>query len=54
MFPGNCLYLKEITFLDISSTRIRKSIERGESVRYLLPEGVEAYIRERGLYRESE
>jgi nicotinate-nucleotide adenylyltransferase len=50
---GNRLYLREITFLDISSTRIRKSIEQGDSVRYLIPEGVEAYIRERGLYRKS-
>ncbi len=51
---GNRLYLKEITFLDISSTRIRESIEKGGSVRYLLPEEVEAYIRERGLYRKGE
>lgn len=50
---GNRLYLKEISFLDISSTRIRKLIEKGESVRYLIPSGVEAYIRKNGLYRKS-
>jgi len=50
---GNRLYLKEITFLDVSSTRIRESIERGGSVRYLLQGDVEEYIRERGLYRKS-
>src|SRR4030065_267344 len=33
---GNCLYLKEITFLDISSTKIRELMERGESIRYLI------------------
>lgn len=50
---GNRLYVKEITFLDISSTHIRDLIERGASVRYLIPEEAEAYIEERGLYRRG-
>ena len=50
---GNFLFFREITFLDISSTKIRRSIERGESIRYLLPTAVEAYIREKGLYRSD-
>ncbi len=50
---GNCLYFREITFLDISSTKIRRLMERGESTRYLIPTGVEAYIREKGLYPPS-
>jgi nicotinate-nucleotide adenylyltransferase len=50
---GNRLYLKEISFLDISSTRVRELIEKGESVRYLIPSGAEAYIRKNGLYRKS-
>jgi nicotinate-nucleotide adenylyltransferase len=36
--------------VDISSTELRRRIRAGESVRYLIPETVEAYIRNRGLY----
>jgi nicotinate-nucleotide adenylyltransferase len=50
---GYALYLKEITFLDISSTKIRELIERGESVRYLIPPEVEAYVQGRELYRKN-
>ena len=50
---GNDLSLKEITFLDISSTKIRLLMERGDSIRYLVPTEVEAYIREKGLYRKD-
>ncbi len=50
---GNDLSLKEITFLDISSTKVRLLMERGESVRYLVPTEVEAYIREKGLYQRD-
>jgi nicotinate-nucleotide adenylyltransferase len=50
---GHHLYFKEISFLDISSTKIREWIEKGKSVRYLIPTEVEAYIQEHGLYRKS-
>jgi nicotinate-nucleotide adenylyltransferase len=50
---GNHLYMKEITFLDISSTQIRKLIGKGGSVKYLIPMEVEAYIQEKGLYRKG-
>ncbi len=50
---GNRLYLKEISFLDISSTKVRELIEKGESARYLIPAEVEAYIRKHGLYQKS-
>ncbi len=43
---------KRSTFLDISSTKIRELIERGESVRYLIPPEMEAYIQKHGLYRK--
>lgn len=37
--------------LDISSRDIRKRVGSGKTIRYLVPEGVRAYIMERGLYR---
>jgi nicotinate-nucleotide adenylyltransferase len=50
---GHRVYFKEISFLDISSTKVRKLIEKGETVKYLIPAEVEAYIQEHGLYRKS-
>jgi nicotinate-nucleotide adenylyltransferase len=50
---GFKLFFKEITFLDISSTKIRELIEKGESVRYLVPAEVEAYIQKNGLYQKG-
>jgi nicotinate (nicotinamide) nucleotide adenylyltransferase len=37
--------------LEISSTEIRRRLLAGEPVRYLLPDAVERYIRQRRLYR---
>ncbi len=37
--------------LEISATDIRRRIQEGRSVRFILPESVEAYIRKEGLYR---
>jgi len=50
---GHLLYFKEISFLDISSTKVRELIEKERSVRYLIPAEVEAYIQERGLYQRN-
>lgn len=50
---GHLLCFKEITFLDISSTRVRELVRRGGSVRYLVPPDVAVYIREHGLYQGS-
>lgn len=38
---------------DVSSTEIREKIKRGESVRYLLPDKVIAYIEKNRLYKEK-
>jgi nicotinate-nucleotide adenylyltransferase len=37
--------------LEISSSEIRERVRKGRSVRYLLPDSVERYIRRKGLYR---
>ncbi len=40
----------ECTRVDISATGIRRALAKGESVRYLVPEGVNEIIHDRGLY----
>ncbi|MEJ7876639.1 MAG: nicotinate-nucleotide adenylyltransferase [Solirubrobacterales bacterium] len=37
--------------LGVSSTRIRRRVASGRSIRYLVPDGVKELIDERGLYR---
>ena len=51
---GHTLHFEEITFLDISSTKVRELIERGKSVRYLIPDEVEVYVQKHGLYGRKE
>lgn len=46
--------LLEIPEVGISSTELRKRVAEGRSIRYWVPERVEAYIRSKGLYRAPE
>ena len=41
-----------IPALAISSSDIRRRVGEGERIRYLVPEGVQAYIEKAGLYRK--
>lgn len=48
------LYFMEVPALAISSSDIRRRVQSGEPVKYLLPETVEMYIAKHGLYRDGE
>ena len=50
---GKALYFRRTTFLDISSTDIRRRLAHGDSIRFLVPEPVRAYITLRRLYKKS-
>lgn len=47
---GTNIYLRDITQIDISSTKIRALLKKGRSIRYLVPAPVEKIIIEKGLY----
>ncbi len=39
--------------ISVSATDLRRRVRDGRSVRYLVPDAVERFIRERGLYRDA-
>lgn len=47
------IFLSDAVALDYSSTDIRRRIQNGLSIKYMVPEDVEAYIGEHELYREK-
>lgn len=48
--PGGGIVKIDAPMLDVSASQIRASIAVGSPVSHLLPEGVEAYITQHGLY----
>lgn len=46
--------LMQVPALSISSTDIRRRLNCGEAIKYLLPEAVEAYINKVNLYQEAD
>ncbi|XP_069097275.1 nicotinamide/nicotinic acid mononucleotide adenylyltransferase 1 isoform X1 [Pleurodeles waltl] len=55
MYRDNISLVTEWITNDISATKIRRALRRGQSVRYLLPDSVLEYIRKHQLYNpESE
>jgi nicotinate-nucleotide adenylyltransferase len=50
--PAGCIWLQQITPLDISATVIRAAIRDGHSPRYLLPDSVLDYIHRNSLYKD--
>lgn len=51
---GKHLIKTETTALAISATRIREAVSQGKSIHFLVPDSVESYLRERGLYKLNE
>jgi nicotinate-nucleotide adenylyltransferase len=49
---GFFVFPKEVTAVDISSTKIRQNFREGRSVAYLIPAAVEEFIRLHKIYRE--
>ncbi|NXS92074.1 NMNA1 adenylyltransferase, partial [Jacana jacana] len=54
-YKNNIHLVEEWITNDISSTKIRRALRRGQSIRYLVPDGVQSYIEKNNLYSpESE
>lgn len=52
LFSARCV-INPIPYLSVSSTEIRERITKGESLSNLVPESVERYIYEHGLYQSG-
>jgi nicotinate-nucleotide adenylyltransferase len=49
---GHTIYFRHVTFLDISSSRIREMMKAGQSSRYLIPDNVRNYIVKNSIYKK--
>lgn len=50
---GHFIYFRHVTFMDISSSRIRQMVNAGQSIRYLTPDNVRNYILKNSLYKNA-
>jgi nicotinate-nucleotide adenylyltransferase len=50
---GHTIFFREVTFLDISSSDIRRRVREGKSIAYLVPDAVRHYIAKNMLYKEK-
>jgi nicotinate-nucleotide adenylyltransferase len=50
---GHAIYFRHVSFLDISSSRIREMIKANKSARYLMPDAVRQYILKNSLYKKT-
>ncbi|MBN1475089.1 MAG: nicotinate-nucleotide adenylyltransferase [Syntrophaceae bacterium] len=48
---GYAIYFRHVSFLDISSSRIREMVKANKSIRYLMPDAVRQYIFKNSLYQ---
>ena len=53
LHTGKRIFFISVTFMDISSSRIRELVRNGRSVSFLLPKKVKEYILRKGLYRDG-
>jgi len=49
---GYSIYFRHVSFLDISSSRIREMTKTGKSIKYLTPNPVRHYILKNSLYKK--
>ncbi|MBA4423007.1 MAG: hypothetical protein C0390_07875, partial [Syntrophus sp. (in: bacteria)] len=48
---GHTLYFREVTFLDVASSNIRRRAKEGKAINYLVPDSVRHYIVKNSLYK---
>jgi len=50
---GHVLYFREVTFLDVASSNIRRRASEGKAINYLVPDSVRHYIVKNSLYKDK-